>query len=290
MKKFYKKRIAFIYEGVQAEEELLTNMQSVFLSKFYEVETFRLPADGNIYMLWKRLVDDEFETNVIDLLKEMSQEAKKRMKEENLRASDFSEIYLFFDYDGHAASFSEKTVNEANEICMRLGMKEIKNKWDLLERMLLVFQNETEDGKLYISYPMIESIKEIDIVRKEYKRLYISLDKMKDYKHSFGEKSCYGNFRIITKEMWNIACYATIRQAGIIVNKKAEYSYEEFIQNITQLNLYHAQKQNYINAKEGGWIAILNSIPLFLLEYFDECFWQYITVEKNYHSPILTSN
>ena len=53
MKDSNKKRIAFIYEGVQAEENLLANMKRVYLSEFYEVETFQLPADGNIYMLWK---------------------------------------------------------------------------------------------------------------------------------------------------------------------------------------------------------------------------------------------
>lgn len=69
MSYFDKKKIAFIYEGIQAEEDLLNNMKHVYLSRFYEVETLHLPADGNIYMLWKRLIDDEFETNVIDLLK-----------------------------------------------------------------------------------------------------------------------------------------------------------------------------------------------------------------------------
>ena len=154
MKDSNKKRIAFIYEGVQAEENLLANMKRVYLSEFYEVETFQLPADGNIYMLWKQLVDDEFETNVIDILKEMSKEAESRLREQNLKASDFAEIYLFFDYDGHAANFSEETIHEANELCKSLGMPEIKNKWDILERMLLVFRNETEEGILAFFFPV----------------------------------------------------------------------------------------------------------------------------------------
>lgn len=196
MSYFDKKKIAFIYEGIQAEEDLLNNMKHVYLSRFYEVETFHLPADGNIYMLWKRLIDDEFETNVIDLLKEMSEEARQRIAAENLKASDFSEIYLFFDYDGHAAQFSEETLEEANELCIRLGMPEVKNKRDLLERMLLVFQNETEYGKLYISYPMIESLKEISKDKEEYKRLFITLESMPRYKHLFLKNLIMKNFRV----------------------------------------------------------------------------------------------
>lgn len=274
MKDSNKKRIAFIYEGVQAEENLLANMKKVYLSEFYEVETFQLPADGNIYMLWKQLVDDEFETNVIDILKEMSKEAESRLREQNLKASDFAEIYLFFDYDGHAANFSEETIHEANELCKSLGMPEIKNKWDILERMLLVFRNETEEGKLYVSYPMVESIREIRKETAEYKRLYMPLENTPNYKHSFFEKSDYGNYTAITKEMWDIACYASVKQANLIVSKKAECSYEEFIKKLTQLDIYHAQKLYYIqNASGERLLAILNSVPLFLVEYFDVDFW-----------------
>ncbi|QUO20682.1 hypothetical protein KFE18_08525 [Clostridiaceae bacterium Marseille-Q4143] len=273
MSYFDKKKIAFIYEGIQAEEDLLNNMKHVYLSRFYEVETFHLPADGNIYMLWKRLIDDEFETNVIDLLKEMSEEARQRIAAENLKASDFSEIYLFFDYDGHAAQFSEETLEEANELCIRLGMPEVKNKRDLLERMLLVFQNETEYGKLYISYPMIESLKEISKDKEEYKRLFITLESMPRYKHLFFEKSDYEKFSSLTEEMWGAACRASVKQAGLIVRKKTKCTYKEFIEELNQLNIYHAQKEMYINAPEERILAILNSVPLFLLEYFEERFW-----------------
>ena len=283
MKPSVKKRIAFIYEGVQAEDSLLANMKQMYLSDFYDVETFQLPADGNIYMLWRQLVEDEFETNVIDVLKEMSREARNRINEKDLKASDFAEIYLFFDYDGHAASFSERRVHEANELCKNLGMPEIKNKWDLLERMLLVFQNETEEGKLYISYPMIESIKEIKKDSAEYKRLYIPLADTPDYKHLFGERSDYGNYAEITKEMWDNACKASVKQANLIVCQKAECDYEEFIKDLTQINIYHAQKKYYINALGERLLAILNSLPLFLLEYFEVEFWNRVVAknEKN---------
>lgn len=274
MKHSDKKRIAFIYEGVKAEKEILANMEQVYLSEFYDIETFQLSADGNIYMLWKQLVDDEFETNVIDVLQEMSKEAKVKIEQENLKASDFAEIYLFFDYDGHAANFSEETVHEANELCKRCNMPEVKNKWDLLERMLLVFQNETEEGKLYVSYPMVESIKEIKKDTAEYKRLYISLEDLANYKHRFFEKSDYSNYGTFTKEMWNAACIASIKQANLIVCQKQGCSYKEFIGERTQLHIYHAQKQYYINRSGERLLAVLNSIPLFLVEYFEENFWE----------------
>lgn len=273
MSKSEKRHIAVIYEGINAENMLLTNMQECFLADFSEVDIFGLPADGNIYMLWKKIIDDEFETNVIDLLKEMSVEAKTRLEEKGLKASHFAEIYLFFDYDGHAAQFSEETLTQADELCKSLGMKEIKNKRDLLERMLSVFNNETEQGKLYVSYPMIESIKEIDMNEKIYRRLYIPLEEVPQYKQSFGEKTPYDNYSKITREMWVIACAASIKQACLIVMDKSECTYEQFIQDISQIEIYHAEKEKYINNKNGFFLALLNSVPLFLVEYFDKGFW-----------------
>lgn len=268
-----KKHILFIYEGVSAEEQLLANLQEAYLADFSEVEILNLPADGNIYMLWRRLVEDEFETNVIDLLREMSTEARERLERKGLKASQFSEIYMFFDYDGHAAQFSEETIEQANELCKRLGMEEIKNKRDLLERLLLVFDNETEQGKLYISYPMIESIKEIRAEVATYNRLYIPLEEVPRYKHSFAQRSDYGNYSRITRNLWAIACKASVKQASLIVNGYEACTYKQFINEITQLNIYHAEKRDYINNSSGYFLAVLNSIPLFLCEYFDESFW-----------------
>ncbi len=266
-----RKRIALIYEGVKAEEELLNNMKQTFLSEFSEVDTFHLPADGNIYMLWKRMVDDEFNTDTIELLREMSTEAKDRLERENLVASDFSEVYMFFDYDGHAVNFSEKTVTDANEMCIRMGKPKIKNKWDLLERMLQELDNETENGKLYISYPMVEAIKEIETSTEDYHKLHIPLDEIAQYKGSFQKSSDYENYPTITRKMWEVACKASVKQANIIVKQTGIVSYEKFINECTQLEIYHAQKLYYINAYK--LIAILSSIPLFLIEYFDKDFW-----------------
>ena len=269
-----KKCIAFIYEGVSAEDKLLANMQNAYFPEFSDVYIFTLPADGNIYMLWKKLIEDEFETNVIDVLKEMSIQAKERIEQTGLQASQFSEVYLFFDYDGHAAQFSEETIKQADELCKTLGMREIKNKRDLLERMLDVFDNETEQGKLYISYPMVESIKEISVQHLAYNRLYLMLDEIQDYKSSLGTKSDYGNYSTITKEMWIIACRASLKRASLIVRNTEYCTYEQFIKHVTQLEIYHAEKQYYINNPSGYYLAILNSIPLFLLEYFNEDFYK----------------
>ena len=68
-----------------------------------------------------------------------------------------------------------------------------------------------------------------------------------------------------------VACKASVKQANIIVKQTGMIPYEKFINECTQLKIYHAQKLYYINAYK--LIAILSSIPLFLIEYFDKDFW-----------------
>lgn len=247
-----KKRIAFIYEGVKAEENLLSNMVKNFFDSKADVSILNCPADGNIYMLWTRLKNDDFETNVIDVLKEMSTVARERLRD--LKASDFSEIYLFFDYDGHHNNIKKEYLNR-----------------DILQEMLQTFNNETELGKLYISYPMIESIKEIDIIKREYKHLYLALDDMAAYKQSVFSKSDFSNYNDLDEKHWLIACNASRRRASLLVRYKNACTYDCFIHNLGQEELYFYQKRNYIN--NGRFLCILNSVPLFLLEYFEEDFW-----------------
>ena len=247
-----RKKVLFIYEGVKAEENLLNNMIKVFFSSKVDISILNCPADGNIYMLWTKMKKDEFETNVVDVLKEMSIIARERLN--NLKASDFSEIYLFFDYDGHNDNIPKEYLNK-----------------DILDEMLKTFNNETELGKLYVSYPMIESIKEIDVNTKDYKNLYLSLDEISEYKQSFFSQSDFNNYSYIDEDHWLIACSASQKRASLLVKYNSLCTYDYFINNLGQERLYFYQKQNYIN--NGHLLCILNSVPLFLLEYYQEDFW-----------------
>lgn len=254
-----KKRVIFIYEGVKAEERLLNNLVKVFFSSTADISILNCPADGNIYMLWSRLKEDDFETNVVDVLREMSIVAKERLR--NVNASDFSEIYLFFDYDGHNDNIPKEYLGK-----------------DILGEMLKTFDNETELGKLYISYPMIESIKEIDVQTREYRKLFVPLDEISDYKQRFLSRTDFNNYNHIDENHWLIACDASRKRASLLVKYKDSCTYDYFIHNLKQEELYMYQKKNYIC--NGNFLCILNSVPLFLLEYFQEDFWDKATAQS----------
>ena len=67
---------AFIVEGEAREPNIINNIAKRFFFKG-NIEIITLPAGENIYMLWKKLKDDDFETDVIEVLREGNEEIRK---------------------------------------------------------------------------------------------------------------------------------------------------------------------------------------------------------------------
>lgn len=145
--------------------------------------------------------------------------------------------------------------------------------------MLETFDNETENGKLYLSYPMIESFREISSEGECYKAPYVPLAEVKDYKRHVSESLEFQDFRHITKDKWEVACRASVKRAHLIINSKDEIpTYHYFIHKLTQRHIYKAQLEKYVRLNNA--VGVLNGVPLFLLEYFDESFWDNVVNRK----------
>lgn len=132
---------AFIVEGEAREPLIIDNISKVFFAHG-NFKIITLPAGQNIYMLWKKLKEDDFDTDIIEVLREEHEELEEQLA--GLSRDDFSEVYLFFDYDGHQNNLAED--DDEN----------------VLDQMLISFDNETENGKLYISYPMVEALRDFE--------------------------------------------------------------------------------------------------------------------------------
>ena len=93
---------------------------------------------------------------------------------------------------------------------------------------------------------MVESLRDNKPPLQEYcfRNCAISLDEIGSYKHSVHTLQDYQDFRKLDHKKWG--------------------------ELMGQHNLYIRQKEKYITL---GKIAVINSFPLFLLEYFKEDFW-----------------
>lgn len=131
--------ILFVFEGGKAEPMVFDSIGELFLSK---EELCVLKCEHDLPTLYSNLRANEY-----DLFRSLPfKENNIYLPEDKRLDTLFSQIFLFFDYD-----FQN-----------RLGTQKVNG---ILDEMLDFFSDETENGKLYINYPMIESLK----YTKEYR-------------------------------------------------------------------------------------------------------------------------
>lgn len=226
--------ILFVFEGEKTEDQIVASFtKHIFNDK--TVITCAFCAE--IYQLHRALVDDE-DLDTFSLLKDIPNN-KEILKD--FTRDDFAEIYLFFDYDGHSTLASDNALFE----------------------MLDIFDEETDLGKLYISYPMVESIKHFS-EELDFKNLKVEAKKNIKYKKLVSEEADkkYLQFSKYTIEIWKL----------LIINHLSKMNYivtDEYIlpnESSTQRDIFKNQKVKYID--KDSTISVLSGFPVFMFDYF----------------------
>jgi hypothetical protein len=244
----------FVFEGNRAESKYVEKLEQNFLGKRISVKCV---YDAEIYQLYKSLEKEDFDFDMVELLKERSEENAELLKD--YTRNSFAYIYLFFDYDAHSTL--------AND--------------DKIKEMLKFFDNETENGLLYISYPMLEAIRHyrdmdsFKVLKVKCKRKNcIYKDNCEDmeacmnephYK-TFSATDCrpqLNNINKYTKEVWQELIRAHVSKMNYIVNGVFEFP----IKTETQNTIFGKQLAKYINHKCPE-VAVLSALPIYVLDYF----------------------
>ena len=254
--------ILFVFEGEYREPELFATIQKMFFPK--DNERIAYSFGNNIYELYNELSKLDDAGDLVSLLQERcSGQADNPF--EGLNSSDFSEIYLFFDYD-----FQNKN----------LELAEINRQ---LKEMLSIFNDETEYGKLYINYPMIESIRYTkELPDDKYYEYVVSRAECSGFKRLAADFSAYSSLDFILidprKELselsekklkslrnnWEYLKIQNVNKANYICHAKNEKPNKK--EEVSQMQIFESQLQKHVN-KEQSEVAILNAFPLFLYEY-----------------------
>jgi len=230
--------ILFIFEGTKTEPLIFENLKKHFLKKKEGkiTQDIIISYGTVIYKLYKEF----FINNIIDEDLDLVTILKPLNKNGNTITRDsVSEIYLFFDYDNHATNASDEK----------------------LLKMLELFHNETDKGKLFISYPMVEALQDIKndinfkntvaICEKKYKKI-VRTNCSNELLH----------FNDYTINIWEQLNSQHIKKANYITNNIFEYP----TKLIEQLEIFKKQKVQYIEPIKK--VAILSAFPLFLLDYY----------------------
>lgn len=244
----------FLFEGKETEDNLIRNLERNFLG---DTHAIKCVYDTDIYQLYRSITQEEtvFQQDIVTLLKDRP--LTKKILEQYNRDS-FAYVYLFFDYDGHATMASDDKIIE----------------------MLSFFNNETENGKLYISYPMVEAIRHyVDI--DSFKDLTVKckgrncpyLDDCTDkdaclkephYKQIVADNSKPGLSNMNYKQaVWKELIMAHLCKMNALVNDIFTFPQDICLQS----EIFSKQLEKHINQK-CPQVTVLSALPIYVLDYY----------------------
>lgn len=250
----------FVYEGGSAEPKYVDKLEKNFLGERIAIKCV---YDAEIYQLYRKMKDDDFAIDIVSILKERSPKNAEILKGYN--RDSFAYIYLFFDYDGHSTMADDSKIKE----------------------MLQFFDNETENGMLYISYPMVEAIrhykdmdsfqnstakckrgKSYDKMKCPYKEECETLDECLQEPHykplsASDNNPQLNNINHYNEEVWKTLIKAHVFKMNYLVNDS--YSMPQNIE--AQSTIFENQYTKYINHKCPK-VAVLSAFPIYVLDYY----------------------
>lgn len=254
----------FVFEGQEREVDIFNALKQLFFSKDKVIVEFTY--DTGFHTLYKNL-----KKNDMSLFRVLQESSRKR-ENDNLGAykeDNFSEIFLFFDYDFHNRSIRLEKWNEN------------------LKEMLAYFDDETGNGKMYVNYPMVESIRYTkSLPDKDYysytvKRdecMKIKGDPTSGFKRKVADFSAYPGLDFIqitnsktakeretVRRHWNWLKRQNVAKARFLCDGRNTYPRKKTL--FTQASIFEAQYCTYVNA-DPCCVSILNSFPIFLYDYF----------------------
>lgn len=249
----------FIFEGAKTEGVFFDSLERNFQSG--RIAT-KCVFGAEIYQLFEVMKEDA-DLDIVSVLKERNQENAETL--DGCNQDSFTGIYLFFDYDAHTPQADDSKIKE----------------------MLDFFNNETENGLLYLSYPMAEALrhyKDKDSFKKLLAKCKRSnkLSAMKcpnknncekleqclnepHYKEIV-QKNCLPqltNTNKYDKQIWKELVEVHVCKMNYLVNDT--YTLPTDIK--TQRTIFDKQLEKHIN-QPCPKVAVLSAFPLYILDYY----------------------
>lgn len=233
-------RTLFVFEGEGREKLYFQSLEQAFFDG--QQSRILVSFQNDIYELYEKLNTDD-DLDPFQLIKELNNLDPNRELLANLRRDQIGQIYLFFDMEPHDEKFDRQKLLD----------------------MLALFDNETEHGKLFISYPMIEAIRDID----DHSEYLTRTVKLGDCKGSIykGLSATRGNqifqdARKVNKPIWQTLITVNVHKANYLISGNCSQT-----PVVDQHPIAQAQLDHFLPKNE---ISVLAAFPIFLADYFGE--------------------
>lgn len=234
--------VLLIFEGARTESKIFGTLEKSFFADS-QTTILRATYDADIYQLWRKLAADE-DLDVVEVVRDIN--AKNKNNLQGVTRKQVSQTYLFFDYDGHATNASDESISE----------------------MLAHFNNETEHGKLYISYPMVEAFRHIKRTF-DFCHTKFEIAQGTSYKNHVHNSTDFPDIKKIGRLNWLHIILENYRKANFLVRGICRKPcFCRLRADFHQESIFACQRKHFINPKKQ--VSVLSAFPFFIVEYFGE--------------------
>lgn len=249
--------ILFVFEGKKKEPAIFDSLRKIYFKR--EESIVLCTYNTDFHSLYKDLKENDWELFYV-----LRERLQKRNDDtlDGLKASDISQTYLFFDYDFQNSHISLEEQN------IRLA------------EMLEFFSEETENGKLFINYPMVESIIYTRQLPDDMFDCYVvSRENCCSFKGMASQFSYYPDTSFITIDNvnnvpneevvsnWGYLIKQHVGKANLLCNGK-QGQLPEDKGTISQGRIFKVQREKFV--EPSNKVAILNSFPIFIFDYLKD--------------------
>ncbi len=249
--------ILFILEGEFPETGFVDS-----LIRNFDIGVERYILRENIYQLFQKVEECSYsdDLDIVDFRTILKQSKQHSDDEFKILENNFTYIYLFLDLDYHAD----------------IGVENNKNM--ILRNMLKYFNNETENGKIYINYPMVESIRDCcfpckitDVSRN------ILVSESGDYKRISSERGNCTSYNKYKRTDCVKLISLNLLRANLFINQSSLVpTWEEYESTLKQENILECQLNNICNNNK---IEVVNTSIFMIYEYFGDKILQEIKLD-----------
>ncbi|MDQ6962209.1 MAG: hypothetical protein Q9M28_06710 [Mariprofundaceae bacterium] len=239
----------FVFEGEKTEPAIFESLCKNFIKGDVVNTMYHCVYGTDIYDLYETSKLDE-NLDLLVLLRDQVTEKPQAINQKVLQGihrDDISEIFLFFDYDGQAKKADDEKIS----------------------KMLQFFDNETEHGQLFISYPSAEALRHM---HKDTTFQHLVTDaKSKNYKKCVNNEGEWASLNIkkFPRDKWLHLIEQHACKANHIIYGQFVYPQQA---RVEQTLLFQQQKEKYIDPHKK--VAVLSSFPLFIIEHFPDSEFQ----------------
>ena len=214
-------RILVLVEGVEKEIQFFKSMNHQFLGQKDNIEL--VPFGCNIYSLFKLMEEYDFDIELekaIDVSPTIPPEQKEKIKKQK-----FPFKYLVFDFDFQDSSLTEEEKIKA------------------LDKMLSVYNNDSDNGLLLINYPMFESFQEPISSQKTMEDSKVKVGDFCSYKESIANRKLGVNCKTLQFSDFKGYIHTTLCELNYLFNYSfgEKIPYKELVNDDFQINVYHRQ-------------------------------------------------